>query len=97
MIELPGDYNIAKRIGSTDWMCIFNGGWTTTPPTRDGWYWAIGTDESGLYSPNDKPYPIIVYTSLDDGYVLIPGTDQDEVFASFSMWLGPLPEPIPPE
>ena len=67
--------------------------WTTEPPTREGWYWAINKDDREIWlyrvfradhGGNDKPLEAWV-----DQYESMRLSD-------FSHWLGPLPVPAPP-
>jgi hypothetical protein len=73
------------------------GKWTTTPPTQEGWYWAMSVDD------DDSPQVVIVDKNLGtekDKHPLIVGAVyvQDEWQLSlFTHWLGPLPVPAPPK
>jgi carbonic anhydrase len=67
-------------------------GWTTDPPTEEGWYWAV--PQSGVFR---KAYPaLIVYVHEDPnaGCLMVMA---DTPLIDFTHWIGPLPPPDPPQ
>jgi hypothetical protein len=63
-------------------------GWTTTPPTEPGWYWAIP------FSMPDYPPRMVVF--LPSGRVKYGDTGRVVGKENFANWQGPLPVPEPP-
>jgi hypothetical protein len=67
-------------------------GWTTTPPTEPGFYWAV--DHQGDVD--------CVWLSDDDQIpgawlgVWVTGIEYPYALADFSHWMGPVPVPEPP-
>lgn len=65
--------------------------WTTTPPTEEGWYWAVHALEG----------EIVAVKFVGGGLVTWGGWNIDQTATSasvsdFTHWLGPLPVPEPP-
>jgi hypothetical protein len=67
--------------------------WTTDPPTREGWYWAIDAEDGEInlhrvfradHGGNDKPLEVWL-----DQY-------ESDNLSDYTCWLGPLPIPNKP-
>jgi hypothetical protein len=62
--------------------------WTTTPPTKEGWYWAFDARDSVRHvlmieiAPDGIGYHLTAYTA-----------DIPHDIDSYTHWLGPLPIP----
>lgn len=74
-------YEQGDNVG--DYVCHLDG-WTTTPPTEEGWYWAI--HEAVGYMD------LVKVCKLTEDYL----TTENGPLYVFTHWLGPLPPPEPP-
>ena len=63
-----------------------DGEWTKTPPTNQGWYWAIPR------FPEDA-FPVMISIWMDDGIFYYDDRSSADAYRAF---YGPIPEP-PPE
>ena len=63
--------------------------WTTTPPTRPGWYWA--------WMPECSPKVVqVIEMSLDPGRLAVNGQVIGEN-CLYTHWKGPLTVPLAPQ
>jgi hypothetical protein len=61
------------------------GKWTTEPPTKEGWYWAVD---------NENEIEIVEFT---DGELYVTGWENAVAENHFTHWCGPIPAPEPPK
>jgi hypothetical protein len=71
-------------------------GWTTTPPTVEGWYWAkIKPSKDTLDFTPDR-YCVYVRHDVDAWEAWCIPFEYNLSLNYFTHWLGPLPLPEPP-
>lgn len=77
------------------WMVYANmsnsSGWTTKPPTEEGWYWAYSKPNNKIV----KDEPVIVKFKPGLNWVEEVGSDYGTEIEKIELWLGPLPMPEP--
>jgi hypothetical protein len=86
MIVKPFDYSVIGVRDRDKFMY-----WTTTPPTVEGWYWALDV----LFQHIE---PVYVEWSIPDRKFIVNQmrNGKEMELSDFSHWLGPLPVPEPP-
>jgi hypothetical protein len=84
--DAPGNHSVTINTAFESF--VLSGlGWTTTPPTEPGWYWAWCEGDTA---------PVCLNIMITEGG--IPLTLRTILVASeFTHWLGPLPVPEPPK
>jgi hypothetical protein len=87
--DAPGNHSVTINTAFESF--VLSGlGWTTTPPTKEGWYWAMLSKEYSILYP-------LVLVEFREGTIYTHGNKAPASFESFTHWLGPLPVPEPPK